>query len=295
MDEMYLNQNELISETQWQNLLQSLKSNKFIQNENQSKKELKKVLVKAVKDRASNGCGVLFSGGVDSTVIAQILKNLNINFTCYSVGVDNSKDLFYAKKIAREQGYKIKLKILTQKELENTCKEVVNLFEKIDFVRLSVGCVVFEAMKLAVKDNCKIVFTGLGSEEIFGGYHRHTKTSDLDKECWRGLTDIIWDRDLVRDSTIANHFKLNVKTPFLDKEVIKTAMIIPGKFKQSEYKKLILRKVARELGLKQEFAFRKKVAAQYGSGFDKVIERIAKSKGFRYKSDYLTSLKSLIS
>ena len=54
--------------------------------------------------------------------------------------------------------------------------------------------------------------------------------------------------------------------------------------------KLILRKIANELGLKKEFAFRKKRAAQYGSRFDRAILRLGKRKGFKYKKDYLKSL-----
>ena len=44
------------------------------------------------------------------------------------------------------------------------------------------------------------------------------------------------------------------------------------------------------LGLKKEFAFRKKKAAQYGSNFDKAILKLAKKNGFKYKKEYLDYL-----
>jgi asparagine synthase (glutamine-hydrolysing) len=54
--------------------------------------------------------------------------------------------------------------------------------------------------------------------------------------------------------------------------------------------KIILREIAEELGLKKEFAWRKKKAAQYGSNFIKGMDKLAKRNGFNYKKDYLGSL-----
>ena len=43
-------------------------------------------------------------------------------------------------------------------------------------------------------------------------------------------------------------------------------------------KKYILRKAALEFSLPEEIAFRKKIAAQYGSGIDKLLEKLAKKE-----------------
>ena len=42
--------------------------------------------------------GVLLSGGVDSTLIAKICKDQGKSFRCFCVGINGSKDLFYAQK-----------------------------------------------------------------------------------------------------------------------------------------------------------------------------------------------------
>ena len=99
----------------------------------------------------------------------------------------------------------------------------------------------------------------------------------------------MWDRDLVRDFNLAKELNIQVKTPFLDKDLIEYAMKLPGDWKiVEEKKKVILREVAEEfLG---EFAWRKKKAAQYGSCFDKAIAKLAKKNGFKLKKDWLDSL-----
>ena len=102
----------------------------------------------------------------------------------------------------------------------------------------------------------------------------------------------MFERDMVREFKIAKHFQTISLVPFLDEDLIKYAMTIPVEFKiSSEEKKIILRKAAINLGLKEEFALRPKRAAQYGSRTDKAIANLAKKRGFQYKKDYLESLK----
>ncbi|MDP4012946.1 MAG: asparagine synthase-related protein, partial [Candidatus Nanoarchaeia archaeon] len=58
----------------------------------------------------------------------------------------------------------------------------------------------------------------------------------------------------------------------------------------NEMNKIVLREAAVKLGLPKEFAYRPKKAAQYGSKFDKTIQKLALKKGFEHKQDYLESL-----
>lgn len=100
----------------------------------------------------------------------------------------------------------------------------------------------------------------------------------------------MWQRDLARDAALGKNLGINVRVPFLDDELIKAAMGIPGEKKiNSQHKKLILREIAEELGLPKEIAWRQKQAAQYGSGFDKAMEKLAKKVGMS-KSEYVKSL-----
>ena len=130
----------------------------------------------------------------------------------------------------------------------------------------------------------------MGSEEIFAGYERHELAENVTEECWNGLANM-WERDFVRDYTLGKHFNAELMTPFLDKDLIVEAMKFPPKDKlDDDQKKIILRKIAEEEGLPDEFAWRKKKAAQYGSKFDRILAKIAKKKGFKFKGDYLKSL-----
>lgn len=265
-------------------------------NKERAKRELAESIINAVKKRIIPRFGILLSGGVDSSLIAFVCKQLKCNFTCYTVGIENSDDIIWAKKAADEYKFNFKYKILSLGEFENIVKSVVKLLNDADIVKASVGSVLYAAGKLALANGDNVLFGGLGSEEIFAGYQRHESALQennfeaLHKECWNGLKQM-WGRDLARDFTIAKHLGLDLRTPFLDKDMIRTAMSIHPMFKlDKENKKIILREAAEFIGLKKEFAWRKKQAAQYGSNFVNGIEKLAKKNGFKFKKDYLQSL-----
>ena len=272
-----------ISKEEWIKEIDGLRSKGKV-----SKEELKKAIIKAVKERIpKKRFGILFSGGVDSGLIALICKQANADFICYTIGYGDADDVEWARCVANELGLKLKVKVLTFDEAKKYIIKTAKLLGDIErpVVHVGVGAVVMAAADLAKKDKVNILLGGLGSEEIFAGYERH-KGKDINEECWFGLKRMI-EGDLKRDSLVAKEKKINVLTPFLDKKVIKKAMLVPGNKKLNEKgNKVILREVADELGL-GEFAWRKKKAAQYGSRLDKAIKKLA---GKKQKGDYLRGL-----
>lgn len=281
-------------------------------NKIEIEKEVEKKLVESILKRIPKGkeFGILFSGGIDSTIIAWICKKNNIPFTCYTAAVegfgDTAPDLVMSKKIAKELDFPLKIATVKLDELEPYVDKVSNLIESNNVTKVGVALPFFIASELANKDNLKIIFSGLGSEEIFAGYERHATSAgigkhgydelegyesldigNVNKECLSGLTQI-HERDLYRDDVVTMYNQIELRLPFLDKDLINYALKIPPKYKISkEEKKIILRNVSEKLGLPKEYARRPKKAAQYGSKFDKAIGKLAKKKGYARKSEYL--------
>ena len=296
MQEIWLKNNQLISKEEWGQLIDSLKHKKLIHKKDEAKKVLKEKLTKAVRLRIpEEKFGILFSGGVDSAFIAAICKLNNANFVCYTVGFQDEtkfpEDVEEAKKVAEKLGLKLQAKILNLNEFEEIIKKTIKILKpknKIDVVSVGVGAVEVAAIEMGLTQNIKTFFGGLGSEEIFAGYERHDQAKDINEECWQGLKNM-WERDLVRDFRIAEELNIIAKTPFLDKDLIEYAMLLPGNWKiVHDKKKVIFREIADKF--LEEFAWRKKKAAQYGSCFDKAISKLARKNGFKFKKDYLESL-----
>ncbi len=264
---------------------------------------------------------LLFSAGVDSTYIALKLKQNKIPFTCYVTAVEDKdktkepEDLINAKKAAKLLDLDLKIVKITLKQIPKYLKTIVPLIEDTNVVKTSVALTFYAAAKAAKKDNHKIIFSGLGSEEIFAGYNRHLQTNkeNINKECLSGLRKI-YERDLYRDDTITMHNNLELRLPFLDKELTEYALKIPSKYKiryikqttskknnqkskektnqpntqKSTITKWILRQVALEEGMPKAFANRKKKAAQYGSRTQHALKKLTTQSNQKTTSEYLS-------
>jgi len=268
---------------------------KIVELEKSSKKstkpQMKKAIVKAVTDLIpKKKFGILFSGGVDSTLIALICKQAKADFVCYCVGIDGSPDLVWAKEIAKKYKFKLKTKVFAQEEIEPLFKKTAKMLEHVDILSVGVGSVLVAGIELGKADGITDFFSGLGSEEIFAGYHFHSEADDVHAECWKRLKTM-WGRDIRRDSSVAKGLNVNLFAPFIEDSVIKVAMGISVKKKiNNENKKIILREIAEDLGLDKKYAWRAKKAAQYGSWFDKCMAKLARVKGFKQKEKYVESL-----
>ncbi len=263
---------KLPSKERWEAHIDELRKKTVPSN----KEEVMKVLVTAVEKRVpKEKFGLWLSGGVDSCLIALLLKKFTDDFVCYTVGIKGSKDVAAAKIAADKLKLNWVHKEFTDEEVEEPLRKAARILKSDDCIAIGVASVVIAATELA---DVKTFFGGLGSEEIFAGYQRHEHAADVNDECWRGLK-AMWQRDLVRDATVGEALSISVKVPFLDDDLIKVAMGIPGNRKiTNEHRKVILREIAEELGLPKELAWRPKQAAQYGSGFDKAMRHLAHKK-----------------
>jgi diphthine-ammonia ligase len=300
INEFYLKGKALISKPEWEKKILSIRSSisEDLQDKDQAKKAIINELLRAVKERLPDeSFGVLFSGGIDSSLIALLAKRAGNDFTCYTLGFkdDDSKepeDIISATVAAQELGLKTKTIMIDLEQAEELIKKTAKILgpELNNVVNIGVGGVVLGCIEMAKKDNVKFLFSGLGSEELFAGYQRHKLAEDKQEECWQGLLNM-YERDLLRDAALSSATKVNLLTPFLDEQLIATAMRVPAKHKiNSTASKLILREAAEELRLPKDIAWRGKRAAQYGSRLDKAIDKLARKKGFKFKKDYLKSL-----
>jgi len=204
---------------------------------------IRDALVKAVRKRVDNTdreIACLLSGGLDSSLITALVareytqrygptgaKKLHT----WSIGMNGSEDLMYARKVATFLGtthHEIKL---TEKEFLEVIPEVIYAIESNDTttVRASVGnWLVCKHIKAGC--DAKVIFNGDGSDEVTGGYlyfHYAPSPSAFDKECRRLLEDIHYFDVLRSDRSISSH-GLEPRTPFLDKNFVETYLSIPA-------------------------------------------------------------------
>lgn len=262
--------------------------------------ELDNLIKHAIEKRIPNHkFGLLFSGGIDSTLIAIMLKKLGADFTCYSAhfvdeNMRESPDFLMSREIAKEYDLEFKSIPVDYKMLKKDLGIVAKTIEEIDPIKIGVALPFYYATKLAHQDGVKVIFSGLGSEELFAGYQRHlnilNEGGDVNEECLNGLLNIQF-RDLYRDDLITMKNNVELRLPFLDLDLIELSVTIDPKLKINQtQKKIILRDIASRYIDNSAFTQRKKLGAQYGSNFDKAIEKLAKQSGLS-KREFIDQLK----
>jgi len=240
---------------------------------NASKKNLTQLIAGSVKEslQKKEKVGIMFSGGVDSTTIAQVSKKYCKSESkpiLISVGFEDSEDVGWAERISRKLGMELLLAIVDEEKVLKTVEKIQRLFPyKLNLMDEEIGAIVQIASETAKQKGLKHLITGQGSEELFAGYERHKSYSECNLNYFlfeelRGLHL----RDLDRNNVIAESNGINLIAPFLNEELISFCSRIPPYEKRRDEKKQLLRNAAKELGVPDEVCRRKKRAMQYGSG-----------------------------
>ena len=263
------------------------------------KELLRDDIYSAVEKRVENivNIGLIFSGGVDSTILAVILKDIAekrekdenlkpLHITLYAVGLENSQDISFSKRIAEDLELELNTIIIDEDIIRNSVEDVLTAIEDANIMKLGVGMTIYLATKAIHEDGIKVALSGQGADELFGGYNRYLKHFEdntlfdayfnLDEEIYHDIANL-YHVNLERDDAVSMANGVELRVPFLDKEVINLALDIPGKFKiknnEDLLRKHIIRDLALDIGVPEYIALRPKKAAQYGSGINKKLKK----------------------
>ena len=251
----------------------------------------RKALVDAMKKRVQDfqRIGIIFSGGIDSVLIAYLAAKMVPEVICYTGGVSGSSDISNARQIADRLGLELKVCELDQEGMERLIPEVMNVIEDSNAGQVEVALPVYGAVKLAHEDGIKVMLTGQGADELFGGYSWYAKV--VEKEGYKMLRRhmiedllLLYKETLEREDKITMAHSIELREPFLDPEVIKVALATSLRLNvrggDDNYGKHVHRKLAEALGIPKDVAYRIKEAAQHGSGMHGMLDTIARKHGF---------------
>jgi asparagine synthase (glutamine-hydrolysing) len=250
-----------------------------------------KALLASMKKRTQDfdKVGIIFSGGIDSVIIAWLAKKMVPEVICYTGGIRGSNDIVYARQIAKKLNLKLRVNELTQDEVEEMIPEVINTIEDTNAGQVEVAIPVYAAVKLAHEDGINVMFSGQAADELFGGYAWYARV--IEKEGYQKLRDhmtqdllLLYKETLEREDKITMAHSIEMREPFLDIEVIRCSMGMDLKLNikgaSDILGKHVHRKLAQKLGIPKNIAYRIKEAAQHGSGMHSIFDTIARKHGF---------------
>ena len=247
--------------------------------------------------------GIIFSGGIDSVLVAHVASRLVPEVVCYTAGMEGSADIENAREIAKLLGLELRVKELTPQDVERLIPEIVDVIEDSNSGQVEVALPIYSAVQLASRQGIRIMLTGQAADELFGGYSWYSKVAEkhgfgkLREHMYEDLT-LLYKETLEREDKITMAHSVEMREPFLDIGVIDTSMDIDMRLnvrKNDKFGKWVHRRLAQKLGIPKRIAFRVKEAAQHGSGIHSAIDAIARRHGFDESAvtpDYLKHLES---
>ncbi len=236
------------------------------------------------RTRGLDRVGVLFSGGIDSVLVARALQQKGLRVTCYTVGAEGSSDVEMAVRAARELGLTIKVEYLTDNLISSCLPDVIKSIELNGILQVEVAIPMYIAARNCRADGHKVMFSGQAADELFAGYSwyrdvvRKSGHLYLHRKLWEDI-DRLYEDTLEREDRMAMAHSIELRAPFLDREVIRTAMRIAPHLKltgeDDVYGKRVHRELSMRKGIPREFAYREKSPAQEGTGIHDMIQELA--------------------
>ena len=230
--------------------------------------------------------GVLLSGGLDSSITSALAKKYSKNriesndvksawypqLHSFAVGLKGSPDLIAAQKVADHIDSIHHEITFTVQEGLDAIRDVIYHLETYDVTTIRASTPMYLMARVIKSMGIKMVLSGEGADEIFGGYlyfHKAPDSKEFHEETVRKL-DKLYQYDCLRANKSLAAWGIEGRVPFLDKEFIDVAMRINPKDKMitsEKMEKWVLRK-SFEKYLPESVAWRQKEQFSDGVGYD---------------------------
>ncbi len=229
--------------------------------------------------------GVLLSGGLDSSVISAIAEKFSEHrieddsktkaywprLHSFAVGLKGAPDLAKAKLVADHIGTVHHEINYTIQEGLDAIRDVIYFIETYDVTTVRASTPMYLLARVIKSMGIKMVLSGEGADEIFGGYlyfHKAPTAKDFHEETVRKLSKL-YMYDCLRANKSLSAWGVEGRVPFLDKEFLDVAMrtnpeakMCPG----TTMEKRIVREAFADL-LPEEVAWRQKEQFSDGVGY----------------------------
>lgn len=252
-----------------------------------SNEEIRQALCQAVKKQMMSDVpyGVLLSGGLDSSVISAITENYAEHriednsqskawwprLHSFAVGLKGAPDLAKARMVAEHIGTVHHEINYTIQEGLDAIRDVIYFIETYDVTTVRASTPMYLLARVIKSMGIKMVLSGEGADEIFGGYlyfHKAPSAEEFHKETVRKLSKLHL-YDCLRANKSLSAWGVEGRVPFLDKEFLDVAMRTNPKAKMcpgTTMEKRIVREAFSDM-LPKEIVWRQKEQFSDGVGY----------------------------
>ena len=233
----------------------------------------------SIKNAVSDSkIGVAFSGGVDSTLIAKMCSDLNYDVTLLTIGFADSHDILFAKEVNEILKLPHEILEIEPSTFEDVAKKIKQII-KTDNISWNENSIAFYYVsKLAKSLDLKSVVTANGIDELFCGYNAYRDAFSEGEEYILELMDSKIENEvnmMKAVNEVTSEFEVRIIQPLLSPDFVKYAKSVPltEKIHDSDdlLRKHAIRNLAKDIGVPELSANKRKKALQYGSKIHKAL------------------------
>ncbi len=249
--------------------------------------KLKRLLQRSVKERVLGlkEVAVAFSGGLDSSLIALLAKKAGAKVHLIHVSLESQPETLQAREAAALLELPLHVYLYTEKDVEKVLPKVLWAVESSDPIKASIGIPFFWIAEKTAEMGFRVLLTGQGADELFGGYvkYLYLYLQRGEEAAQRKIfTDILrmYETNFERDSKICSFHNVEPRLPFATRQLTMFALSLPLQLKmeptKNKLRKIVLRKAAEKMGLHPQITNKPKKAVQYATGVSKALKKLAK-------------------
>lgn len=250
--------------------------------------QLRSALEESVKSHLMSDVpfGVLLSGGLDSSIVSAIAQRYSKKrieddgksgawwpqIHSFAIGLEGSPDLENAQDVADAIGTVHHSMHFTVQEGFDALREVIHHIETYDVTTIRASTPMWLLARKIKAMGIKMVLSGEGADEIFGGYlyfHKAPNAKEFHEETVRKLSQLHWF-DCLRANKSMAAWGIEARVPFLDKRFLDVAMRINPEVKMcgaEKMEKFVLRQAFDGGGLPDSVLWRQKEQFSDGVGY----------------------------
>jgi len=248
-------------------------------------KQLLDEMENAVKETVTDKkIGVAFSGGVDSTLLAKLVKDMGCDIHLLTIGFQDSHDINFAKEVNQLLNFPHSISEIDPEKFKEISQKI-NQTIKSDNLSWNENSIAFYYVaEIAQKNGLKTVVTANGIDELFCGYNSYREAIEAgEDEVVKMMNEKLENEKemMVAINAVTAEFGVKMIQPFLLPNFIEYAKKIPIFEKihgpDDMKRKHPVRDLAMDYGIPEVAAQKQKKALQYGSQIHKSLLKSRKT------------------
>jgi asparagine synthase (glutamine-hydrolysing) len=229
-----------------------------------------------------------FSGGLDSSILASLITQSDLEIVPIYVTLERQKETDYARQAARALNIPLQCFEYSINDVAEMLPKIIWLTEEANPVNIPIALSTLWIAEQASAQQISFLMTGQGADELFGGYHRYLQV--LTNKDFHGLEEkLVQDvlssseTNCARDNKVCAYKQIELRNTFIDWNITTFSLSLPAQLKITTpndlLRKKVLRTMARKIGLPELITERPKKAIQYSTGVNHAIRKIAREEG----------------